>query len=64
MKRLVCVFSIAVALSIFLIVGCKDSAIDSSLFTVEVIDGVRYVHNHAPQLGDTSGIKLELLGKI
>jgi hypothetical protein len=64
MKRLICVFPLAAALSIFLVVGCKDSTIDTSFFSVEVIDGIRYVQNHAPQLGDTSGAKLELLGKI
>jgi hypothetical protein len=43
---------------------CRNSSIDTSLFTVEEIDGVRYVHNHASQLGYTSSVKLELLGQI
>jgi len=64
MKRLICLVPIAAAMSIFLIVCCNDSSIDTSLFTVEVIDDVRYIHNHASQLGDTSGVKLELIGKI
>jgi len=64
MKHLIFVIPIAVAISILLIVCRHDSSIDTSLFTVEVIDGVRYVHNHASQLGDNSGVKLELIGKI
>jgi len=64
MKRLIFVVPIAAAISILLIVCSKDSSIDTSLFTVEEIDGVRYIHNHAPQRGFTSGVKLELLGKI
>jgi len=64
MKRLIHVALIAALISILLIVCRNDSSIDTSLFTVEVIDGVRYVHNHTPQLGDTSGVQLELIGKI
>ena len=64
MKRLIFVIPIAALISILLIVCSKDSSIDTSLFTVEVIDNVRHVHNHAPQLGDTSGVKLDLVGKI
>jgi hypothetical protein len=64
MKRLILVLPIATVISILLIVCCNRSSIDSSKFSVEVIDGVRYVHNHAPQLGEASGVKLELIGKI
>lgn len=64
MKRLKFGVLIAAAISILLVVCCDDSSIDASLFTVEVIDGVRYVHNYGPQLGDTPGVKLELIGKI
>jgi hypothetical protein len=47
------------------IVGCRnDSAIDSSLYAVEVIDGVRHVHNYKAQRGDRPEARLELLGKI
>ena len=49
---------------VFLIICCSDSAMDASLFTVEEIDGVRYVSNHASQNGNNSGVKLKLLGKI
>jgi hypothetical protein len=45
--------------------GCRgDSSIDSSLFTVEVIDGVRHVHNRRAQRGDRPGVRLALLGKM
>lgn len=64
MNRLIFVIPIAVVLSILMIVCRNDSAIDTSLFTVEEIDGIRYVHNHAPQLGEPSAVELELLGKI
>ena len=48
-----------------LLIGCgSDSSIDTSLFTVEELDGVQYIHNHAPQSGNFSGQNLELLGKI
>ena len=58
------IIPIAAAISILLIVCRNDSSIDTSLFTVELIDDVRYVHNHAPQFGDTPSVKLELIGKI
>jgi len=64
MKRLTCVIPIIVVISILLMLCCSKSSIDTSLFTVEVIEGVRYVHNHASQLGYTSGTKLEIIGKI
>jgi len=64
MKRLIFVIPIAAVISILLIVCSSDSSIDTSLFTVEEIDGVRHVHNHASQLGDTPGVKLEPIGKI
>ena len=64
MKRMILVIPMAAALSI-LQIGCRhDSAIDTSKFSVEVIDGVRVIHNHAPQRGDASPVKLELIGKI
>ena len=47
------------------IASCRnESSIDFSLFSVEVIDGVRYVHIHKAQRGDRPGARLELLGKI
>lgn len=54
----------AAAILVLLLAGCNKSSLDSSLFTVEVVENVRYVHNHAPQIGGTSDVNLELLGKI
>ena len=64
MKYLICVVSMVAAISILLIVSCRDSSMDTSLFTVEEIEGIRYIHNHGPQHGESTGVKLELLGKI
>ena len=64
MKRLFFLMPAAAAIFVLLIVGCNKSSLDNSLFSVEVIDDVRYVHNFVPQLGDTSDVKLEFLGKI
>ncbi|NOR53495.1 MAG: hypothetical protein GQ536_05350, partial [Candidatus Aminicenantes bacterium] len=64
MKRLILVVLIAALISILLITCRNDSSNDTSLFSVEVVDGVRYVHNKSPQRGDTPGVKLELIGKI
>jgi hypothetical protein len=64
MKRFNFIIPIAALVSISMI-GCrKESSVDTSLFTVEEVDGVRYVHNHVPQLGDTPGLSLELVGQI
>jgi hypothetical protein len=64
MKRMIFVFPMAAALSI-LQIGCRhDLPVDTSKFSVEVVDGVRIIHNHAPQRGDASPVKLELIGKI
>ena len=64
MKRLILVVLIAALISILLISCRNDSSKDTSLYSVEVIDDVRYVHNKSPQLGDTPGVELELIGKI
>ncbi|MGD8536661.1 MAG: hypothetical protein PVF66_12500, partial [Candidatus Aminicenantes bacterium] len=64
MKRMPSVIPIAAAISILLIIGCRNSSIDTSLFAVEEIDGVRHIHNRASQQGYNSGVKLELRGKI
>ncbi len=63
MKRLFFLMP-AAATFVLLIAGCKQSSLDASLFTVENIENVMYVHNHGPQLGDMSEVKLEQLGKI
>lgn len=64
MKRLILVIPLAAAISILSIMCRRNASIDTSLFTVEEIDGVRTIHNHSPQRGYTSGVELELLGKI
>ncbi|MCJ7681131.1 MAG: hypothetical protein MUP70_10435 [Candidatus Aminicenantes bacterium] len=64
MKRLIFLMPATAAIFVLLLAGCNKSSLDTSLFTVEVIDDVRLVHNHAPQLGETPDVKLELLGKI
>jgi hypothetical protein len=64
MKRLVFVIPLAAVVSIFLAKCSRNAAIDTSLFTVEEIDGVHTIHNHSSQRGYTPGVKLELLGKI
>jgi hypothetical protein len=64
MKRLILGIAIVAAISTLLVVNCSHSSIDASLFTVEVVDGVRHVHNHRPQRGNPPDVKLELVGKI
>jgi hypothetical protein len=65
MKRGIQIASLFLVSLLILMTGCrKKSSIDSSLFSVEVIDGVRYIHNFGPQLGDRPGARLEPLGKI
>jgi len=64
MKRLILVTLFFTLISVLLIVCSNDLSYDTALFTAEEIDGVRYIHNHASQLGYTSGVNLELLGKI
>jgi len=57
---------IALAVWVLGVAGsCRSHApVDASKFTVEVLEGVRYVHNHAPQLEGASPVRLELVGKI
>ena len=64
MKRLTFIVSILASFSFLLIVCRKEPPVDTSLFTVEVIDGVRHIHNHAPQFGNTPGAHLELVRQI
>ena len=65
MEKGIQVASLVLAWLFMSMAGCrKDSPIDSSRFAVEVIDGIRHVHNYGPQLGDKPGARLELLGKI
>jgi hypothetical protein len=64
MKRPVHLILKIAALSFLAIVCRRDSSIDTSLFTTEVIDGVTHVHNIGLQFGDASPVRLELLGQI
>ena len=56
--RLVLVSSIA----LLFLFSCGGG--DRQTCTVEEIDGVRHVHNHAPLQGDTPKVKLEFVQKI
>lgn len=57
---------IVIAFGLSVLAGsCRSSAhIDASKFTIEVLEGVRHIHNHAPQLGGASAVQLERVGKI
>jgi len=64
MKRPGLIIALAVWLSA-LAGSCRSKApIDASKFTLEVLAGVRHVHNLAPQLEGRSPVLLELVGKI
>jgi hypothetical protein len=64
MKRFTTIQSIILMSLIFLCACCREASIDTSLFSIEDIDGIRHIHNIAPQLGDSSPVRLELLGSI
>ncbi len=64
MKRLILIIPAVVLISLSLVACNKNSSVDTSKFTLEVVDGVKRIHNIAPQLGETPGITLELIGKI
>ncbi len=64
MKRLGLIFALAVWLPV-LAGACRSKApIDASKFSVEVLEGVRHIHNYAPQLEGAPPVRLELAGKI
>ena len=45
--------------------SCRQSApVDASKFSVEILEGVRHIHNLAPQLEGLPSVQLELVGKI
>ncbi|MFC1561624.1 NHL repeat-containing protein [candidate division KSB1 bacterium] len=56
-------YSIAAILLVMVIFAAACSR-DQSTYTVEVIDGVRHVHNHAPLWGGEPRITLEFVQKI
>lgn len=64
MKRLTLIVVLVFGMS--LLVGACRSGVhaDASKFTIEVLDGIRYIHNHAPQIEGSSPVRLELIGKI
>lgn len=64
MKHLVLLAPISAFFMLSLTVCSRETSMDTSLFTVDVTNDIRLVHNHAPQLGDAPGAKLELIGKI
>ena len=64
MKRAVLFLSLAAWLSTILPACRTDVPVDTSKFTVEVLEGVRHLHNLAPQLAGSSPVRLELMGKI
>jgi hypothetical protein len=64
MKRLAIALPVVVLISLSLVVCREDPSIDASKYTVAVVDGVRHIHNRAPQIGVASAVKLELIGKI
>lgn len=45
-----------------LLCGCSKGSNDT--YTIEVIDGVRYIHNHASLWGDEPKVELEFVQKI
>jgi hypothetical protein len=64
MKCRAFVLPVVILISLSLVACNKNSSVDTSKFTVEVVDGVKQIHNIAPQRGGTPGITLELIGKI
>jgi len=64
MKRSGLIFALAVWLPV-LAGACRSKApVDASRFSVEVLEGVRHIHNHAPQLEGAPPVRLEPAGKI
>jgi hypothetical protein len=58
-------FIIPVLLIAISLAACRRGGeLDSSKLTVETINGVRFVHNRAPQAGGSSPVSLEFVGKI
>jgi hypothetical protein len=64
-KMLLSMVTIIAGATIFLLTGCqKKSSLDSSLYSTEIIDSVKHIHNFAPQFENAPKAELELLGKI
>ena len=50
------------ALAVAAILSCGDQTHDT--YTVDILEGVRHVHNHAPLQGNTPNVRLEFVQKI
>ena len=55
-------FSIILSFAVFL--ECGRQKTEQTSYTVETIEGVRHIHNHAPQWGDEVKVELEFVQKI
>ena len=64
MKRPLFLIPLAALLIASPIACRRHSPMDASKFNVEVIDGVRTIHNHAAQVEDASAVRLDFVGKI
>ena len=53
---------IYILLPVFLIAGCSQQG--DKTYTEEVIEGIRYIHNHAPLWGDETKVELEFVMQI
>ncbi|MCP4726931.1 MAG: hypothetical protein GY863_17960 [bacterium] len=56
------VLRISITVILFSLIACSPAKDDT--YTVEEIDGIRYVHNHAAVWGDEPAIELEFVQKI
>jgi len=54
-------FKFTIALIILVVFFCSK---DESTYTIEYIEGVKYIHNHAPLWGDTVKVALEFVRQI
>ncbi len=64
MSRLLLTVPIAAAAVLSPLACRRASSIDPTRFRVEYESGVRWIHNRAPQRGDSSALRLEFIGKI
>jgi hypothetical protein len=62
-KRPILVVTLVVGISIS--AGCRSNArVDASKFTVETVQGIRHIINHAPQIEGAAPVRFELIGTI
>jgi len=64
MRRWIPVLAIAIFIALSPAACRRGRTLDRSKFTVEVTDGIQYVHNRAPQAGNSSPVTLEFIGQI